>query len=74
MPTRSLILTILTLIFLLVVSVADAENRESATAKSKTSDELAISATELSILINPLTKGELIVEAEQWRRVVRTKA
>jgi hypothetical protein len=57
-----------------VLSVANAENSESATTKSKTSDELAISATELSILINPLTKGELIVEAEQWRRVVRTKA
>ena len=74
MPTRSLILTILALICLLVLSVANAENSESATTKSKTSDELAISATELSILINPLTKGELIVEAEQWRRVVRTKA
>lgn len=74
MPTRSLIPTILALICLLVVSVANAENSESATAKSKTSDELAISSTELSILINPLTKGELIVEAEQWRGVVRTKA
>lgn len=57
--------------------LAPLESTAEAAAEAKQAVSLSdpsIPASELSILINPLTKDELIIEADAWRDTVKAKA
>ncbi|MCG6966362.1 MAG: mechanosensitive ion channel [Chromatiaceae bacterium] len=70
-PPLTRCVAILAMVFSISASVAaDSDDR----AKAVTASDASLPPAELALLLKPLSKDELLIEAEAWRGIVKSKA